>query len=125
VWGIGTGLLRNIGIAGILYGLVTAAGALLAGPTREATAVRRWMAPVVVARPAVMWGVVAAAYLLLVLWGPTWALRKPWWILFFAALIALGVAMLRRQMVREFPQDGTVIDAPAPSPAPAEPRAIA
>jgi predicted secreted protein len=38
-----------------------------------------------------------------VLWGPTPAFRNIWWILVFAILLALGVAMLRRETEREFP----------------------
>jgi hypothetical protein len=47
--------------------------------------------------------VVGAALLLVVLWGPLPAFRNLWWILVFAALLALGVTMLRRQTAQEFP----------------------
>jgi Short C-terminal domain len=48
--------------------------------------------------------VVGAVLLLVVLWGPTPAFRNVWWILVFAALLALGVTMLRRETAREFPE---------------------
>jgi len=41
--------------------------------------------------------------LLLVIWGPTPAFRQLAWILLFAALLALGVTVLRRQTALEFP----------------------
>ena len=46
---------------------------------------------------------VGAVLLLVVLWDPLPAFGNIWWILVFAALLALGVTMLRRQTAREFP----------------------
>ena len=37
------------------------------------------------------------------IWGPTPAFRQLAWILLFAALLALGVTILRRQAALEFP----------------------
>jgi hypothetical protein len=42
VWSIGTSLLDNIAVAMMVYGIVIVAAAWLAGPTRPATAVRRF-----------------------------------------------------------------------------------
>jgi len=106
VWLIATGILGQIGWAAILYGAVTVLGAVLAGPTRVATRLRAWLAPVVNPRPAVAWGVTGGTYLLLVLWGPTHALRSPIGIVLFAGLIALGVYTLRKQSLEEFPDAG-------------------
>jgi hypothetical protein len=50
-----------------------------------------------------VWGGVGFVYLLLILWGPTHALRVWWGILLLAGLSALGVVALRRQTLREFP----------------------
>ena len=50
-----------------------------------------------------MWGVAGAVYLLLVLWGPTHALRTPTGILVLGALAALGLYSLRRETLQEFP----------------------
>jgi hypothetical protein len=102
-WLIGTEILGQIGWATIIYGAVIVIGAVLAGPTAIATSARRAIAPVLNDRPAVAWSVVGVAYLLLVLWGPTHALRVAWGILLLAALIAAGVVALRRQTLREFP----------------------
>jgi hypothetical protein len=106
VWLIGTSILGQIAAASILYGLVTAGAAMLAGPTRAAVAIRRLIAPVLNHQPAIAAAVVGTLYLLLVLWGPTHALRKWWGILLFAALLAVGMAILRRQTLAEFPDAG-------------------
>jgi hypothetical protein len=103
VWLIGSSVLAQIGWAAIIYGAVVVLGAVLAGPTAPATAIRRWMAPVLNERPGVAWAIVGCAYLLLVLWGPTHALRVLWGIVLLGALLALGVVALRRQTLREFP----------------------
>jgi hypothetical protein len=68
------------------------------------------MAPVMNDRPAVVWGVTAAAYLLLILWGGTHALRTAWGILLLGGLLALGVYALRRESLLEFPDASTADD---------------
>jgi Short C-terminal domain len=103
LWLIGTSILGQIGLAALFYGVVTALGAVLAGPTQAATWVRRELAPVLNDRQGIVWGAVGFIYLLLILWGPTHALRVWWGILLLAGLIALGVVALRRQTLREFP----------------------
>jgi hypothetical protein len=110
-WLIGTSILGQIGRATILYGLVGVIGAVLAGPTSWATAIRRWMAPVVNEQQGIAWGVIGFAYVLLVLWGGTHALRTWWGILLLGGLLALGVVAFRRQTLQEFPA------APAAAPA--------
>ena len=50
-----------------------------------------------------VYGAVALVYLLILLWGPTYATRKLWGIILLGALLALGVEVLRRRTVREFP----------------------
>jgi hypothetical protein len=103
VWLIGSTILGQIGRASVLYGAVGLVGAVLAGPGTLATRARRAISPTLNDRQGVVWGVVAAAYLLLLLWGPTHALRVWWGILLFAALLAVGIVALRRQTLREFP----------------------
>ena len=124
VWNIGTSLLYSIAVAMIVYGIVIVAAAWLAGPTRPATAIRKFLAPSLRESPAVAYSVVGAVLLLVVLWGPTPAFRNIWWILVFAVLLALGVTMLRRETAREFPgiEHGQALhdfrDAASPSPCP-------
>jgi hypothetical protein len=103
VWNIGTSLLHNIAVAMIVYGIVIVVAAWLAGPTRPATATRKFLAPSLRDSPAIAYCVAGTVLLLVVLWGPTPAFRNVWWILVFAILLALGVTMLRRETAREFP----------------------
>jgi hypothetical protein len=104
-WLIGSSILGQIGEASILYGVVVVLGAVLAGPMTQATAARRWLAPLFADRAGIAWAVVAGAYLLLVLWGPTHALRTLWGIALLGALLAAGIIALRRQTLAEFPDE--------------------
>ena len=112
-WSIATSMLRDIAVALIIYGIVGLVGAILAGPTRPAVAARRWLAPNFRDRAAVVWGAVAVLYLLLIWWGPTPALHRWWGILLLAGLLAIGLAALQRQTLREH----AVLE-PAPRPEP-------
>ena len=103
IWNIATSLLFALAVALIAYGLVVVASAWLAGPTRPARAIRKFIAPSLRDSPAIAYCVVGGLLLLLVAWGPAPAARNIWWILFFAALLALGVTMLRRETALEFP----------------------
>jgi hypothetical protein len=102
-WLIGTEILGQIGWTLVAYGIVVVLGALLAGPTHLATRLRTWLAPILNTRQAVAWVTVGVAYLLLVLWGPTHALRTPLGVLILGALVAAGVYALRRATLLEFP----------------------
>jgi len=91
IWNIATSLLFALAVALIAYGLVVVASAWLAGPTRPARAIRKFIAPSLRDSPAIAYCVVGGLLLLLVAWGPAPAARNIWWILFFAALLPLGV----------------------------------
>ena len=131
VWSIGTSLLYNIAVAMVVYGIVIVEAAWLAGPTRPAIAVRKFLAPSLRESPAVAYSAVGAVLLLVVLWGPTPAFGNLWWILVFAVLLALGVTMLRRETARvprnrARPRAGRFPRASSPSPCPCPcPRGIA
>jgi hypothetical protein len=101
VWMIGTTTLGEIGWASVFYGLLLVAAMVLAGGTRYARTARRTVSPVLIDRQAVAWGAAAGLLLVLVLWGGTHALRTWWGVALFAALIAVGVAALRRQVIEE------------------------
>jgi Short C-terminal domain len=103
VWNIATSLMYDIAVALIVYGIVIVVCGWLAGQTRPATAIRKALAPSLRDSPAVAYSAAGAVLLLVVLWGPTPAFRNIWWVLLFAALIALGVTMLRRETAVEFP----------------------
>jgi hypothetical protein len=114
LWLIGTAMLGQIGAAVLLYGLITAAGAVYAGPTPIAVRVRRSVAPTMNEHQGIIWGAVGFVYLLAILWGGTHALRTWWGVLLLAALIAIGVAALRAQSLREFPTGPQLAPAGAP-----------
>ena len=103
-WVISTDLLRGIAIALIGYGIVFLAGALLAGPSRPATASRRWVAPYFREQAWLVYGVVAVLFLLVIAWGPTVATRQLWGILLLGGLLFFGVYMFQRETLAEFPE---------------------
>jgi len=101
-WVIGTELLRNVGINVVIYGALTIFAAWIAGPSRPATALRRYAAPTMRERPVLVYGIVAVLLLVLLLSGPTDAQRVlP--LLGVFALAFVGTEILRRQTEREFP----------------------
>jgi hypothetical protein len=101
-WAIGTELLRNVGINGVIYGLVAIGAAWVAGPSRFAVGLRRLLAPTMRDRPALVYGALSVALLVLLLSGPTDGERVyPLLVLF--ALAFVGTEALRRQTRREFP----------------------
>jgi hypothetical protein len=102
VWTVSTTLLVEAAESAIAYGVVIVLGAWLAGPTRPATATRRFLAPFL-RDPRWAFGSVAVVVLILLAWGPTPATRKPLGMLVFAILLCIGVEVLRRQVKREVP----------------------
>jgi hypothetical protein len=102
-WMIATSLLFAIAVALIVYGVVFALAAWLGGPTRYARFLRKLAAPELRESPGMAYAAAGGLLLALVIWGPTPALRQLAWILLFAALLALGVTVLRRQTAVEFP----------------------
>jgi hypothetical protein len=101
VWLIGTQILAQIGAAAILYGIFAILAAWIAGPSRLAVWSRRTSAPAFADHVGAVALVLGVLYLLVVLWGPTHALRAWWGILLFAILLAAGTEILRRQIARE------------------------
>jgi hypothetical protein len=101
-WDIGTSLLVTVAASALTFGILVVIGAWLAGPTRLATGIRRWGAPHVRDHRAGAYAVAGAVFLALVAWAPIAALRKPFGLLLFAVLLAIGAEVLRRQMLDEF-----------------------
>jgi hypothetical protein len=116
VYLIESSILHQIGIATVAYGLIVVAGAVLAGPTRWATSLRRHMAPTLNDAQAIAWGALAGLVVLLAAWGPTHALRTWWGVLLFAGLLALGLVAFRRQTLKEFPTESAEPETVAPTP---------
>lgn len=103
VWLIATGLLHDVAVALIVYGVVLLIGVLLAGPSRGATAVRRRLTPVMRDHLVVVYAAVAVLFVLFLAYGPGGGDRRLVGSIVLAALAAGGVEVLRRQILRESP----------------------
>jgi hypothetical protein len=102
VWAVETELLRNVGFNVLVYGFFVILAAWIAGPSRPARWVRRMVAPTARNHPWIIYGVVALVLLLILIAGPTDGQRVyPLLIVFVFAFI--GVEVLRRQMLEEYP----------------------
>jgi hypothetical protein len=102
VWWIAT---ESLGLANatlLAVGVIGLVGAWLYGPSHRATAVRKAVAPWL-SDPAIAFGVLAGVILLLLIWSPTPAAHN--WVTagILIALACIGLEVLRRKVVREFP----------------------
>jgi len=130
VWDIGTSLLVTVAVSAITFGILLVIAAWLAGPTRIASSLRREAAPYLRERRGTTYAVVAAVFLVLVLWAPVAAFQKPIGLLLLAVLMVLGTEALRRRTAVEFPDAdfggfGERLRATAPRRAEAQPQAPA
>ena len=102
VWAVETQLLRNVGINVLIYGTFVMLAAWIAGPSRPARWVRRVSAPTARDHPWVIYAALALLLLLILITGPTDGQRVyPLLVVFVFAFI--GLEVLRRQTLREFP----------------------
>jgi hypothetical protein len=109
-WEIGTTQLTEIGHGLILYGILIVIAAWLAGPTSIATSIRGAVAPWF-RRPAYAHGGAVALLLVLFLWDPTPATHRLVPSLLLIVLVLLGTEVLRRRVIREFPDRVTTSSA--------------
>jgi hypothetical protein len=107
VWSIGTSMLVTIATSTIVFGLLVVIAALLAGPTRPAVSIRRFLAPYARQSPAGVWGAALLIFVVLIVWAPVGAFHKPLGILIFALLFAAGTEVYRRQLLEEPPAPGS------------------
>jgi len=105
IWGLETSVMRDIAIILVVYGALVLLATVLAGPNRPAVAVRRWLAPSFRDHPVVVWATALALFLLLLAVGPTAGDRQLLGVAILAATTAIAIEALRRQTLREFPQD--------------------
>jgi hypothetical protein len=105
IWALETSLMRDIALILVVYGALVLVATVFAGPSRPAVAVRRWLAPTFRHRPIVVWATALAVFLLLLAWGPTTGNRRLLGVALLAATTAIGIEALRRQTLREFPDD--------------------
>jgi hypothetical protein len=113
MWLIETDLLRDIGLALILYGLLALVAGFLGGPSRIATGIRRHLTPAFRRHLAAVYAVAALVFLLFVAWGPTEQSRRLGGVVLFAALLVLAIEVWRRQALREFPDEPEIVVATA------------
>jgi hypothetical protein len=116
VWFIETDLLRDIGLALLLYGILMVLAGFFAGPSRIATGTRRALAPAFRRHVAAVYAVTALVFLLFIAWGPTAASRRLGGVVLLAALTILAIEVWRRQTLREFPETPAVVSPTSPPP---------
>src|SRR3954454_15956460 len=105
IWSLETSVMRDIAIILVVYGALVLLATVLAGPNRPAVAVRRWLAPSFRDHPVVVWAAALALFLLLLAVGPAAGDRQLLGVAILAATTAIAIEALRRQTLREFPQD--------------------
>ena len=105
IWAIETSVLRDIAIILVVYGALVLLATVLAGPNRPAVVIRRWLAPSFRHHPIVVWLAALAVFLILLAWGPTAGDRRLLGVAILAATTAIAIEALRRQTLREFPDD--------------------
>ncbi len=101
IWSIGTSMLVTIATSAIVFGLLVALAAFLAGPTKVAATIRQYIAPYARRSPAGLWGGALLVFLALIAWAPVGAFHKPLGVLVFALLFATGTELYRRQLLDE------------------------
>jgi hypothetical protein len=106
VFDIGTSLLLETAQSIVAYGIVIVLAAWLAGPTRWATSIRRGLTPYL-RQPGYAYGGLAVLLVLVFWWDPVIATHRLVPSLLLIAFAVLGTEMLRRQVIREFPDDVT------------------
>jgi hypothetical protein len=114
IWSLETSVLRDIAIILVVYGALVLLATVLAGPNRPAVAIRRWLAPSFRDHPIVVWATALALFLILLAVGPTAGDRQLLGVLLLAATTAIAIEALRRQTLREFPEDQPPAVAKAP-----------
>jgi hypothetical protein len=103
---IGTSLMKETGQSILIYGIVIVLCAWLAGPTSWATSIRRAITPYL-RQPRFAYGALALLLALLFWWDPVIATHRFVPSLLLIGFAVLGVEMLRRQVIREFPDHVT------------------
>jgi hypothetical protein len=107
-WLLETAMLRDIAVALIVYGVLALVAGWLAGPSRPAVAVRRFLAPMFRRSALIPQGIGLVLFLMFLAWGPNSGSRRLLGIVILAALVSFGIEVLRRQTIREFPGDAAV-----------------
>jgi hypothetical protein len=115
IWGLETTVLRDIAIILVVYGALVLLATALSGPNRGAVAFRRWLAPSFRDHPIVVWAAALFLFLILLAWGPSAGSRQLLGVLLLAVTVAVAIEALRRQTLREFPEDSPAAVGKAPA----------
>ena len=102
-WNIESSLLEQLATQVIVVGVMMIVAGLLGGPAKASKSVRRWLAPVLNGYPEASYVGVALLVLLFLIWAPIPAASRASFIIIFIVLVFLGLYMLRRETLREFP----------------------
>jgi hypothetical protein len=113
IWAIETSVLRDIAVGFVVYGALILFATVFAGPSRPAVAVRSWLAPSFRHHPIVVWATALGVFLILLAWGPTAGNQRLLGVAVLAAATAIAIEALRRQTLREFPEDPSPVGATA------------
>jgi Short C-terminal domain len=105
VWTVVTSLLAQSAVAGIFVGLVTVLAMWFSGPGARATAGRKWLAPAFRDHPLIVHATLAVVLLLFLAWGPAGTPRRFLAVVILVILAFVGLEILRRQTVRDFPNE--------------------
>ena len=105
VWTVLTSLLAQSAVAGIFVGLVTVIAMWFAGPGARATAGRKWLAPAFRDHPLMVHATLAVVLLLFLAWGPAGTPRRFLAVVILVIFAFVGLEILRRQTVRDFPNE--------------------
>jgi hypothetical protein len=103
-WSVGTSLLNDQGAAMVFYGLFIVIGAWLAGPTGVGRSARRAIAPVL-ERRVIGYSALALILILQFVWSPTPGFQRLPTALLLIALLIAGFEFLRRQAIKDFPDE--------------------
>jgi hypothetical protein len=103
VWSIFSTVLADSAVAGIVVGLLALGWVWLAGASTRATTIRRVMTPTFRDRAVYVHGALAAVILLLLIWGPVGTPRRLLSLVVLTVLAFVGLELIRRQAIREFP----------------------
>jgi len=102
-WNIESTLLEQLATQVIVLGVMMIIAGLLGGPAKASKTVRGWFAPVLNGYPEASYVGVALLVLLFLIWSPIPAASRVSFIIIFIILVFLGLYMLRRETLREFP----------------------
>jgi MFS family permease len=105
IWAIETSVLRDLAVILVVYGALVLVVTVLAGPNRLAVAFRRSLAPSFRHHPIVVWVAALFVFLILLAVGPTAGNRQLLGVVILAATTAVAIEALRRETLREFPED--------------------